>query len=821
MLHCFGVTLLNASLAAAPFPSGPAGPVERNTAVLAAGYGVAVAVGDGEVFVGEPRNSMRPGIVYIYRRDGTRWVERAQLKAADATNADGFGSALAVEGRTLIVGAATQNAVFVFQRQSNGAWQQSAKLTTPDGATGIGFGTALALRGDVLLAGAPLADERAGVVYAFRRDGAGNWTSTGRIAATDITAGDGYGSALAWDGNRAAIGAPGRNGRSGTVYLFAMQDGAWAQTAALNFADVRGTGGRRGGGGGGGGGGNRGGTLPTPDPAGFGSAIRLEADRMLVGAPTADNGTGAVFALDWDARNSRWQTSARLLPFDGQPAQFGTSMAMTGAAVWVGAPGADARRGAIYIFQQDSARGWTGVRKIAGSTTENGDALATTLAAAGDVIVAGATGADRNAGSATIFQRGQRADVWTDSEVMSPAESLPVLTGRKLDCTDGKITLFDCKDVDLMGFLPVSAIGGPRGIGISGMWGWTDPQTNHEYALVGRQDGAAFVDITDPSNPVYVGQIIRTEGANISSWREIKVYKDHAFIVSDGAGPHGIQIFDLTRLRQYKGTPITFQPDVRYDRVNSVHNIVINEETGFAYAMGSSSGGETCGGGAHMIDIRDPKKPAFVGCFADAGTGRSGTGYTHDSQCVKYHGPDRDYTDREICMSANETALSIQDMTDKANVKVIGRATYPSIGYTHQGWFTEDHRYFYLDDELDETGGLVQNTRTLVWDMADLDDPVFVKEFFGTTRASDHNLYIKGNLVYQSNYVAGLRILDISDPRNPFETAYFDTSPFGENNPGFSGSWSNYPFFKSGVVAVVSGREGLFILKKRETRPVS
>jgi choice-of-anchor B domain-containing protein len=120
-----------------------------------------------------------------------------------------------------------------------------------------------------------------------------------------------------------------------------------------------------------------------------------------------------------------------------------------------------------------------------------------------------------------------------------------------------------------------------------------------------------------------------------------------------------------------------------------------------------------------------------------------------------------------------------------------------------------------MDDELDELQGKVSQTRTLIWDVTDLDDPQLVGEFMGATEASDHNLYIRGNIMYQSNYQAGLRIIDISDPVNPREIGYFDTVPYGENTPGFGGSWSNYPYFPSGTIIVTSGREGLFILKKR------
>jgi len=213
-----------------------------------------------------------------------------------------------------------------------------------------------------------------------------------------------------------------------------------------------------------------------------------------------------------------------------------------------------------------------------------------------------------------------------------------------------------------------------------------------------------------------------------------------------------------------------------------------------------------------MIDLRDPANPQFAGCFTDGETGRRGTGYSHDAQCVTYSGPDPDYQNQEICVGANETAISIADVTDKENPVSISIASYPNVAYAHQGWFTEDQRYFYLNDEIDEARGLVDGTRTLIWDLADLDDPVLAGEYVAETTETDHNLYVKGDLMYQSNTAAGLRIIDIADPEQPVEVAYFDTSPVG----GRGVSWSNYPYFKNGTIAVTGGHYGLFLLKKRE-----
>jgi choice-of-anchor B domain-containing protein len=410
--------------------------------------------------------------------------------------------------------------------------------------------------------------------------------------------------------------------------------------------------------------------------------------------------------------------------------------------------------------------------------------------------------------------------VWREQPMITTSmlDELPTLTGSERRCSGaGKVEMFDCGATDLLAFLPPSKLTHDgHYIQMNDIWGWTDPQTRREWALVGRRDGTTFVDITDPTRPIIAADLPLTEGARPNSWRDIKVYKDHAYIVADGAGPHGMQVFDLTRLRTIKpqsnGQPQKVAYDAIYRNINSAHNIVINEESGYAYPVGSSGGGTTCGGGLHMVDIREPKNPKFAGCFADASTGRSGTGYSHDAQCVTYKGPDKRYRGREICVGSNENSISIADVTDKSSPKALSRATYPRVAYAHQGWFTEDQKYFFLDDEGDEGQG-VPKTRTMIWDLTDLENPKLAKEHMGVESTSDHNLYIKGDVMYQANYRSGLRILSIKDPLNPKEVAFFDTAPYTTNTPGFNGAWSVYPFFKSGTIIVSSIEQGLFIVR--------
>ncbi|NNE76024.1 MAG: choice-of-anchor B family protein [Pricia sp.] len=367
-------------------------------------------------------------------------------------------------------------------------------------------------------------------------------------------------------------------------------------------------------------------------------------------------------------------------------------------------------------------------------------------------------------------------------------------------CENGMAGDFPCSGYDLLGHLSLSVFDAQAG---NDSWGWTDTSTGKEYALMGLDNGTAFVDITDTENLVYLGKLPTATEA--SGWRDIKVYNDHAYIVSE-AENHGMQVFDLTRLRNVANAPETFEADARYTGFGNAHNIVINEESGFAYAVGTARN-DLYLGGAHFLDIQDPKNPIAAGGYAD-------NGYSHDAQVVTYNGPDTEHIGKEIFIGANENQVIIADVTDKDNPVEVATVLYPNIEYTHQGWFTDDHRYFILGDELDEKN-LGVKSRTLIFDFSDLDTPVLYDTYLGPTDAIDHNGYVKGNDYFLSNYTAGIRILDISDiaGKSITETGFFDTYP-SSDNANFNGVWSNYPYFSSGKIVVSDIDSGLFIIKK-------
>ncbi|HRP08730.1 MAG TPA: choice-of-anchor B family protein, partial [Gemmatimonadales bacterium] len=617
--------------------------------------------------------------------------------------------------------------------------------------------------------------------------------NSGPKISAESSAGDRFGSAIAVEGDRVVVGAPGRDGQRGMVYVFRRgADGSFTLEGSLA--------GRR--------------ALTNTQ---LGSSLLLSGGRIWAGGPNAASFTGMVVGFEVNSAGA-WAEGSTLVPFESSSSRFGSSLLKVGEELWIGAPLSDRREGRIYRAGFDGHGGLASMVKLGSDSASTGAGFGAHMAMSGNTVVVGMPSDAGNLGSVQFVERSTDGS-WQARAMVFPVsgQQLQAMTGGETQCSgDGHAGQFGCSNTSLQSFLPIAQIGGRRGTNLNDNWGWTDPQTGREYAIVGRTDGTSFVDVTDAANPRYLGDLPKTEGSPSAAWRDMKVYKDHAFIVADMSQEHGMQVFDLTRLRNVR-TPQTFTEDAHYDRFGSAHNIVMNEETGFAYAVGTSSGGETCGGGLHMIDVRNPKHPAFAGCFSDPRTGNAGTGYSHDAQCVVYRGPDQQYRGHEICIGSNETAISIADVTDKASPVAISRASYPNVAYAHQAWLTDDHRYLYLNDEGDESSGVGEagkGTRTMVWDLADLDDPIMIKEHVGTTRAIDHNLYIKGNRMYQANYSSGLRILDISDPANPREVGYLDTYT-KDDATSFNGAWSNYPYFKSGTIVVTSIGEGLFLVRDR------
>ncbi|MFK7845983.1 MAG: choice-of-anchor B family protein [Rhodothermales bacterium] len=776
------------------------------------GFGGSLAASDTDIFVGSapvgwPRGDEPAGTVYRYTKsENGEWMEAERMQASNGDIGDFFGRSLYTDGSTLLVGAPGASSVYVFEKTADGMWKETGIVKPSGMKEGMEFGgaaarggyrsKAIAMAGDHIvvtsfvkpqlgLRTAPRSENAlSGTIHVFKKNGM-NWEEVAKLTAEE-PAQDGYGYAIAGEGDHIVVGVPGRNENKGAAYVYTLNasSGAWESAMVAPNAELAAR-------------------------SAFGSDVALMNGQLFVGAPRFE-GSGAVFGFEVMEGKSEWSQVSQLELYEkkARSGGFGRQLAMADGVLI-----ASNTAGMVYAYQKGMDGGWDAMHAIRPANDRSAPGFGIGLAAHKGMAIVGSPRADYEEGLATVY-KSEAMGAWEmTTSLISEVAHLMSVKGEKVTCEEGSASHFACDKVDMISFMSRSEISPNRGAKMTDIWGWEDPETGVEYVLQGREDGVAFIDIGDPYNPVYVGQLMKTAASPGSGWRDVKVYKNHAYVVADGAGEHGVQIFDLTQLRDVNASemPKDFDETARYDGVHSTHNIVINEETGYAYAVGNRAGGTVCGGQLHMINIQEPANPKFAGCYS-----HEGAGGTHDSQCVVYRGPDVNFQGKEVCLNSNGGSFIIADVSNKENPATISSTTYPNLAYTHQGWLTEDQKYFYMNDELDEMNGSVEQTRTLIWDVSELDDPVLVKEFMLDSKASDHNLYIKDNLMYQSNYQAGLRILDITDPENPVETAHFDTVPFGEDEAGFGGSWSNYPYFKSGIIAVSSRGEGMFLLKKQE-----
>lgn len=163
-------------------------------------------------------------------------------------------------------------------------------------------------------------------------------------------------------------------------------------------------------------------------------------------------------------------------------------------------------------------------------------------------------------------------------------------------------------------------------------------------------------------------------------------------------------------------------------------------------------------------------------------------------------------------MNSNGDHFQVLDVTAKGSPVSLAQLGYPGLGFVHQGWLSDDQRYFLLGDEFDELS-LGNRTRTHVFDLSNVDAPVYLGAYEAGTGSTDHNLYVLGDRVYEANYRSGLRVLQINNLASVdlSEIAFFDTVP-GSEAPGFRGAWSVYPYLPSGTILVSDTVGGLFVL---------
>jgi choice-of-anchor B domain-containing protein len=332
----------------------------------------------------------------------------------------------------------------------------------------------------------------------------------------------------------------------------------------------------------------------------------------------------------------------------------------------------------------------------------------------------------------------------------------------------------------------------------SSCWGWVSPD-GREYALLGTCNGTSIIDLNSDS----LREIQFIPGVFASyCLREMKTYKQYAYIVTEGGG--GTQIVDLSGLPD---TAILVKNFIYRDSSNSTtkhttysHTVTISD--GYLYLNGSRGWKPT--GGAVIFSLRnDPTNPEFISALSDH--------YFHDT----YVRNDTMYASSTT--SGGGGGLFIVDVRDKSSPDTLGKISYTGSG-THNSWLSLDGKYVFTADEI----GTTQHNMK-VWDISNFSAYQQVTSWHGEPTSIVHNVHGRGNYIYVAHYKAGMYVVDVHNPTNPVTEGFYDSyNPVTDEIASpFAGCWGVYPYFPSGRWIGSDMQTGLYLfsfdsLKSRE-----
>lgn len=399
----------------------------------------------------------------------------------------------------------------------------------------------------------------------------------------------------------------------------------------------------------------------------------------------------------------------------------------------------------------------------------------------------------------------------------SPAAALQATAIAASSCIQGFAGQFPCRNVDFQSQIALTQFTS-QPLSAANVWGFEDQNDGREYAVIGLSDGTAIVEVSDPVNP---RQVVTIPG-NSSPWREVKIYqvfdtpsnrfRAFAYVTTE-ASNSGLQVIDLS------GLPATATlADILLDtgsqhtayisNIDYATNMALPGQEAFLYLAGSNVGT----GSWRIYSLADPAQPQFI--TAAPSTAQ----YVHDatSLLITDHRTtdcDGGHNPCEVYVDFNEDTVDLWDVTEKGAPVLLSSTTYSDVSYTHSGWPSADQRHIFIHDETEEINR-GSFTQIYTMNVDDLRNPFIVASYQGPDTTTDHNGYVKGNLLYVSHYRRGLVVFDVSDPEILQEVASFDTflAPAG-NSAGTDGAWGVYPFFPSGTVVVSDISNGLLVLR--------
>ncbi|HXB42195.1 MAG TPA: choice-of-anchor B family protein [Bacteroidia bacterium] len=310
--------------------------------------------------------------------------------------------------------------------------------------------------------------------------------------------------------------------------------------------------------------------------------------------------------------------------------------------------------------------------------------------------------------------------------------------------------------------------------------GYVD-STGREYALIGVDNGMTVVDVTVPAAPVQIYQVMWPVQNSNSEWKEIKVYKKHAYVVSEAG--HGVQIVDLSKLPSpTPPAPVYWQPVINGQTLSSIHALHIDTTKGNIYLYGSNVGNK----GAIIGNLTNPVAPVYLGKFDNT--------YVHDG-----------YVDNDTLYACEiyDGNMEIIDCSNKTTPVVLATVQTP-LRFTHNSWLSPDKKTVFTTDEKTKSD-------LTSYDITNLANITLLDTIKGLSTGSIvHNVHVrKDYFAVTSWYRDGFTIVDVSRPNNLIMTGYYDM--YAGSGNGFNGTWGVYPFLPSGTIICSNIEDGLYV----------
>jgi hypothetical protein len=342
-------------------------------------FGRSVAI-DGQYAVVGEGNIGFNNTAYIFKWDGTTWVEQAKLKPSDSPGVQAFGYSVAISGDTVIIGAAYDNAgsAYIFTR-SGTTWTQQAKLVPSDGVPGDEFGFSVAISGDSAIVGASYAgNDWSGFAYIFKRTGT-SWAQEAKLLASDAAPEDQFGWSVSLSGDTAVVGSVYDEDRTGSAYVFTRAGSTWTQQQKLTASDA------------------------AIEDA-FGVSVSIDGDTIAVGAGWKDTFVGAAYV--YIRSGTIWTQQQKITASDGANGdEFGMAVSISGDTIVVGARFVNLWTGAAYIYSRTGIT-WIQEARINASDGANYDQFGWSVGISGNNVIAGAPGeTSPYTGAAYLFQK--------------------------------------------------------------------------------------------------------------------------------------------------------------------------------------------------------------------------------------------------------------------------------------------------------------------------------------------------------------------------------------------------------------------------------